>query len=365
MNNSKFTLLASILIFAGLLSGCLEHRYHISVLSDQTVNLRYELRGDRIDLEDGNELLPDSVQWSIERKVEESEDQTTYVLKGGISLSSTEELASALDWRKKSGDSIYFRPITSFSTRSILWGKILEFKTIIPSRKFNESYGDIWEFVPEECRAIEDEEALKLLPADDVKMLELKFGLGVIQWNRARYERAFDVVWNISQTKKLLLPDENQTGYYVAKAGWTDDIHTYLNSLDVGKPQTANLNWWADLRSQFLSRFSNLTDASSVVLVAEIADVIERKYLVSKDLDDDNFHFELTSPGFVSANNGSRTDQSVSWEFSGKDISNQEMVMVASTYQLDYLQITITLFIIGIVIVLILRRNRNSNMAAE
>jgi len=357
-NTIKYPLLIALSAILAL-TGCLEHRYQFSVLTDQSVSVHYELRGDRVDIEDGNELLPDSAIWSIERSVEESEEETAHIIKGTRSIKSFQELSKILDWKKGIQDSIYFQPQVSMTSRTVFFGKRWDFSAILPSRKFNETYGDIWDYVPEECRAIENEDELKNLPSDEVKMLEKKFGLGVIQWNRARYERAFDYVWQVCNANNLLLPDENQTGLSVAKAGWIDDLHIYLNSLDVGEPQTANLNWWTDVKPQFVERFSNLIDTSIITRMVAIADAAENNYLISKDLEDDKFLFELSLPGLVSTENGEIEDNLVKWEFSGKDISNDEITMIASTFQFDYLQISGAVALLFAAFFLIMKRKSN------
>jgi len=328
------------------LSGCLEHKYNISLLRDSSVEVDYELRGDRVDLEDGQELLPDSLLWKTERSVEDGEEETTHILKGSQHISSPSNLSDLLDWKRRASDSVYFVPFVELVPKTMLFTKKHLFFSKIKARRFNELYGDIWEYVPEECRAIEDEDALKQLPTEEVKMLELKFGLGIIQWNRARYERAFDQVWNIASARSLLKPDSDQIGFSVAKAGWIEDIHIYLNSLDIGKPQTANLKWWETLKPAFISRFANLIDSSKAGDVIAIADAVELHYQISKDLEDDRFTFELSLPGFVSAGNGSNTGQVVTWEFSGKDFSNEDVELHASTTQVDYLQVFALLVII-------------------
>ncbi len=362
MTQLKIITISVILAFVSLLAGCLEHRYRITAQADKSVGVEYELRGDRVDLEDGNELLPDSMIWSVVRSIEETEDQTTHILKGFRFIKTFEELGSSLDWQKGAEDSIYFRPQISLTARSIVFGKIWFFSTVIPSRRFIESFGDIWDYVPEECRVIENENDLKNVPADEVKMLERKFGLGVIQWNRARYERSFDRVWQICAAQNLLIPDENQIGLSVAKAGWVDDLHLYLNSLDVGEPQTANLNWWTDIKGNFIDRFSNLVPQDNIEIVGRIADAIERNYLISKDLEDDKFLFDLTLPGFISAGNGIRTEQTVSWNVSGKDIANEDVILTASTFQLDFAQITGTLFLIALIVWGLTRRKKRTTI---
>ncbi len=357
---------AICLLFASglFLAGCLEHRYFISIRPDRSVTIDYELRGDRVDLEDGNELAPDSALWSVERSIEEGEDQTTYILKGARSLRAVEDIGPALNWQKSVRDSIYFRPEIDITAKFVPFGKVLEFSALIPSRHFIEYFDDIWVYVPEECRALENEDELKNVPADEVKMLEMKFGLGIIQWNRARYERMFDRAWQICNSQDLLLPDENQTGLNIAKAGWVDDLHSYLNSLDVGEPQTANLYWWADVRHNFIYRFSNLIEAQNIDRVGQIGEAIEKNYAISKDLEDDKFVLELTMPGFIYAVNGLREDRPIRWEFTGKDFSNADISLGAKAFQFDFVQI-FGVLILGALIGWVLNRRIKTRRAAD
>lgn len=352
-------------LFAIALTGCLEHRYTITALPEDKFLVEYEARGDRVDIEDGNELLPDSSLWSVKRSIEESEDETTHILNGALELSGIEALSSAMNWKKHPGDTIYFQPIFGARSSWYPFGRKTDIEIKLLSRRFDELYGDIWDFVPEECRILDNDDEMNALPAEEIKMLERKFGLGIIQWNRARYEAAFDRVWQISLERGLLIPDEGKTGFSVSRAGWVDDLHIYLNSIDVGEPQTANLVWWNDVKQSFLNRFSFLVKSGNIDEVAEIADGVEKRYIISKDSEDDRFLFNWTTPGITIKTNGIRNEQTIHWEVEGKDISNDDIVLTASIIQFDTAQLIGVLIIIITGIYFLMRRRNLLKMQTE
>lgn len=359
MNISDRCTVIALIALLPMLAGCLEHRYTVTALPDRSVEVVYELRGDRADIEDGHELLPDSAAWGLQRTVEESEEKTTHLISGRARCDNPEKFGPLLLWGKSPGDTIYFQPRAALTAGSVPFGTIWRFRAVLPSRCFIERYGDIWEFVPEECRALEEDDAVRGLPAGEVTLLEMKFGLGVIQWNRDRYERAFDQVWRRIRYADGLLRDSSETTLAIARAGWVADLHSFLNNLDVGEPQTANLDWWGDLRPLFLSRFVEMVGPGQIEVTGGIADAIQAEYAISKDLEDDNFHFEITFPGYVLKTNGDRDQRRVIWEVNGKTMENEESVLTAFAFQVDFIQVGAAPAIVLIIIWSLARRRRS------
>jgi len=324
-----------------LCSGCLEHKYAITALPDDRVEILYELKGDRADIEDGHELLPDSVVWNLKRRVEETDEETEHIYTGTVSLRSSSMIGKSLDWKRTPADSIYFSPEALLTVRRVPLGKLFRFEAEIASRRFMELYGDIWEFVPEECRALEDDDAKESLTSAELTILERKFGLGVIQWNRSRYLRAFDAVWILALTRKGALADTTVNSMQVVRTGWEADLHSYLNALDVGDPQTANLDWWNEIRPMMLGRFVDIADPMRIGELGEIADQVERRYKISKDLEDDKLIFDLTLPGKSYKSNGERDGNLIRWEIEGKEFQNETLGLTASSFLIDWLQVSL------------------------
>jgi len=347
-------LLLPILLFG--LTGCLEHRYFITALPDQRVSVHYELRGDRADIEDGYELLPDSTEWNLKRTVEETDEQTTHIYAGDRILKEPFDLAQALNWSRGPGDSVYFAPNLSLKSKGYPFVRIWTFYGAFSNLKFLDRYGDMWDFVPEECRILEDSEAMESVSTAETTILERKFGLGVIQWTKARYENSFDDVWKVARLRPGILTDSTENSMAILRTAWVADIHAYLNGLDVGDPQTTKLNWWKDLRPMLLGRFVEIADVNGIDELGRIADAVENRYLISKDMDDDNFVVEVTVPGRIIKTNGVKQEAKVRWEVAGKDFQNESQYLTATAVELDWRQIAIGLVGIGVVIWAISRR---------
>jgi hypothetical protein len=359
MQNTPFILLTATI--ALLFTGCLEHRYNISVVSDRRISIDYKLSGDRADMEDGNEILPDSTTWNLTRSVEETEEKTTHIVEGRFLVSDEAELGQALNWRKSSADSLYFTPELSLESHWTLFGRVWLMDLKIESRRFIELYGDIWEYVPPECRALEDDDLLRELPESESAMLERKFGLGVIQWNRNRYERLFTRVWEKSIQKGAIFKDTTEATREMIEVAWESDIHSYLNELDVGDPQTANLLWWGDLRPLFLGRFADIADTQQLDLIGATADAIDTDYKISKDMEDDNFIFRIKLPGWILKADGERDGGELVWEVNGKEFMNDGVTLHAKSFSLSSFQVSLGILVLFGVVILVTRRSASSS----
>jgi len=357
--NNKFKLFLLPIILLGL-TGCLEHRYFITTLPSDRVKIHFELRGDRADIEDGNELLPDSILWGLTRTVEETEDETTHIYIGERVLEHSRDLASSMKWGRTPDDSVHFTPAVSLESQSFPFCRVWTLKGIFSSRRFIELYGDMWEYVPEECRVLQDSEASESLSADETLILERKFGLGIIQWTRARYERSFDAIWTSARLRPELLKDTTVASMAIIRTGWVADLHAYLNNFDVGDPQTTNLNWWKDVRQMLLGRFVEVAEVSRIEELGRIADAVENTYLISKDMEDDKFVVEATLPGRIIKTNGLKNDGKVSWEIAGKDFQNETLYLKSLSIEPEWPQIAIGI-VAFVVIIWVIKRRRGSN----
>ena len=179
-------------------SGCIEHSLKLNVLPEGKAIIDYSMQGDRIDMEDGFELLPDSTIWNSSRHVEEREDETVHVFTSSFTLDSLTQINAALDWTKSSADSIHLTRDMKITINDYFFGKSYTFSCNYQSRNFNQKYGDIWDFIPTECSVLEDDDKVNSMTSSEVEVLEKKYALGLIQWNRYRYEKRFHKVWEMS-----------------------------------------------------------------------------------------------------------------------------------------------------------------------
>ncbi len=354
MNRRTYFLLFALLTGA-LLTGCIEHTFYITVMPDESVRIAYEMRGDRVDFEDGHELMPDSLTWNMKREVVEEEDRTVHVAHGSVVVKGFDHLNQAFQWGRTSKDTVNLKQTAELTERSVIFGTAYKFNLTLHSRRFNDLYGNIWDFVPEECRALQDRDLYDEMSSEEVSLLENKFALGIIQWNHERYLRRLARVWEIVKSRVPDLPDTSSTTFSIAKGGWNDDLRGYLNQLDIPSPSLVYLNWWDDLRPQFLGHLVDIAGVDSTNLIIRVSEAVEDEYRTTMDLKDDAFRFVLSMPGKITDTNGKRVEEGVEWNFSGSDILNQDRELYALSFEPS-------LWRIGIFIVLVLfvlRRFKN------
>ncbi len=345
-----FTLLfISLSVFC--LSGCLEHNYEFKVHPNGSIDCKITIRGDLVDMMDGTDLFPDTTLWQVKHITESDDRETTHIIEAFSHIEDPNLLSSLFLWSKNPADSLFLKKDFKLDIdRNILYHR-WRFYGILSSRQFNNLYGDIWDFVPEECRLLEDNYQYEQMPSSDIDMLEKKFALGIIQWNKARYERIFERIFLKAQYRDSSLLDTSSDEYTIARSGWFDDLHRYLNQLDVPQPETVNLDWWKELRPQFLGRFADFLPAEKLNLIADLADAVEKEYHISRDIKDDVYRIKLTLPGWIIRTNGDKESGSLKWEFDGEFLQNYDALINAESIEIDYINIiclTIALVLLGI-----------------
>lgn len=349
MKYSLILALTILLVSILFSTGCLEHTYYISILPDNSADLSYEMRGDRIDMYDNRELKPDSTVWNVESRIEEKDDETTHILYCTVETDHFSAVDSLLSWGRSDKDTIHLQRNIRIIKEQKLLGVGWSLKGVIKSRDFTIRYGDIWKFVPPECRALENEEEKEKLLPDDLDILEKKFALGILQWNRNRLENRLDKVWEILKSRHNEIGDTTEIVYSIVKAGWRDDLHRYLNELDVGDPTVANLDWWDDLRSVFAGRLVDISGPLLANEIVDVADALENEYQITKDIEDDLFVFKVNLPGRVMNHNAFEfaNDGWLRWEYNGKYIQNEEAAIFAETFDISWLRLSfgIVLFV--------------------
>ncbi|HHE46464.1 MAG TPA: hypothetical protein ENL08_02015, partial [Bacteroidetes bacterium] len=259
MFNKISLFLLFILIPVMLLNGCIEHTFNLTVLPDEGVDVVYSARGDVMDFNDEGQLMPDSTVWDFNMWIEEQEDETIQNVKASLRIENLADLDRHLDWRRSKTDTLNLRHRFTVEKTTNPLGVDWVFTGVVFSRGFNLSYGDIWDYVPAECRALDDAKGMQEMKSEDIEILEERFALGVIQWNIHRFTERFDRVWNLSATHLPGLRDTSETTLSIAKAGWVEDLHQYLNKMDLNEPTLVNLDWWSDLRPLFLGHLIDIT----------------------------------------------------------------------------------------------------------
>jgi len=325
-----------------MFSGCLEHTYYITVLPDDRLQIVYEARGDRPDIEDGFDIFPDSIEWNINHSIEEKDDETVHIIHGSKIVENFSQLNQSIQWGSNPDDSVHVRRRFTIEKQIQLFGVSYVFHGQFASRRFDKTYGNIWDYIPQECRVLEDDETLAALPTDEIDLLEEKFSLGILQWNRIRYEKRFIRVWEILKSRVPDLPDTSNRTFSIGCTGWSDDLRCYMNELDIPDPNLVNLEWWSDLRPLFLGRLVDITGIEHADLIRRIANNLEKTYQISKDLEDDQYKVSISLPGRVVKSSGTKDEEGKPvWEVSGKDLMNKDAILMARTFELSIWRVAV------------------------
>jgi len=320
------------------------------------------MQGDRIDMEDGLTLLPDSTVWNSSRTVEENDDETVHIFKSSVYIDSFSQINSILDWSNSAADSVFLSRNIVIKVKDFFLGKSYTFSCNYPSRNYSKRYGDIWDFIPPECRVLEDDDQVDEMTSHEVELLEKKYALGLIQWNRNRYEQRFSKVWNHLKEKQTDLNSIPQSSFSIALAGWKDDLRLHLNSIDANDPDLLNLEWWTELKPLFLGRFIDLIGADNITIVEQISESMDKDYKISRDLDDEEFELNLLLPGKVIQTDGVKGDaESVLWTFSCKEILDHDVNMQSYSVKLSLIKISLTLIALFVILGILWNLRKRTN----
>lgn len=324
------------IVFSGLiLSACIEHQYYITVLPQGGAAIKVKITGDPSEFGDDNQLMPDSIRWQLTREIENGENEQ-WIWRGNMQIDDDAQLNDAMDWMRGDADTVHLQRKFDLKRTQKLFGVLTSLTVQFNSRRFTEKYGDMWDFIPADCRILEDDEKKSRLPSEAVEKLERQFALGVIQWNRNRYERLLDRVWEIAIQRNTGLKDTSKSTLSIARAGWADDLRLHLNQLDVDQPSYTNLDWWSDLRPIFLGRLIDLTSLENLDRLAAIADILQYEYQITQDLKDDTFEISVRLPGWGIKTNGEKDPDDkglVVWKFNGEELMNEAKILNAHAFE--------------------------------
>jgi len=334
-----------------LLCGCIEHTFNLTVFPEAEIEIVYNASGDVMDFKDDGQLMPDSTIWDLRTWTEKRNDETVHNVEARLRLADPLELDKQLNWQHTDEDTVHLQRSFAVEKHPNLLGAVWRFTGVMFSRDFNKIYGDIWDYVPAECKVLEDTKQMEKLTSGEIEMLEEKFSLGVIQWNIERFKKLFDRVWAAATIHIPALGDTSETVLSIARVGWMEDLHQYLNELEIGEPSVANLDWWSDLRPIFLGRLIDVTGPQTADLFGRIGDAIEHKYQISKDIEDDQYNFIVKMPGKTISSNGSPSEEGhIKWEFPGKELQNEDIIMTAKNFKLSTWRAVVLTFLIVLIL---------------
>ncbi len=317
-----------------------------------------------MDLQDGRELFPDSLVWTSHRREEQQDDETVHILEASLPPQPLERLNQVLNWNRSTSDTVHLTRTAELKKKETLFGSNWSFEMTFFSRRFDDSYGSIWEHVPEECGALEDDQAKENLTAKEVELLEDKFALGILQWNKARFERRFDKVW---AKIKAVQPDTvifDDSIFEKSKVEWEKHLHKFLSNLEINDPTVVDLNWWDETRTIFVEKMTEATGDQLKSEIANISDALENEYQITKDLEDDRFNFKVDLPGSVTESSGTEENGWLVWSFNGRDLLNENQTLSAISFKPSVWKIGVAAFV-AIVLLNFLRRGFRGRKKVE
>jgi hypothetical protein len=211
------------------------------------------------------------------------------------------------------------------------------FECRFEGRNRTELEGDLWMYIPEECRVLESGEDTTLSDHERL-ILEEKYAAGMIIWNTERYKlRAREIITrSMANRPEVDLPQQ-----WVDSAMVEADslIDAYASSIAVVDLDLVNLEWWDDLApriNQILTE--NLNIIGDTIIFGEIVQVgelLEMRHQVTEDLMDESFKIRTDMPGRVISDNSLAMEEGVLiWTFNGEDLEDDDILLKATSLYL-------------------------------
>lgn len=339
-------------------SGCLERHYQYKMNLDGSCDFTYQARGDSADIYDPVGSYPEAPFFKIKTWSEtDTAGKVTQVLEANASYTA-DSIPATLGLREVPWTSILLQHPARFNRKAFFFFNTYKFALTFQGRDRNGIEGDRWKYIPEECRALENGED-SLLSQAERAVLEEKYAAGMLLWNVERYKLRFQEI--IQRAMQL------HSKTKVSQA-WVDSAMTELDTLldalfhSVQMQATRgldkiNLEWWDALEPQanrILTQNLNIMgDSALAAEVLRVADLLELRHQVSKDLLDESFEIRVDLPGRITKSNAPTMDKGVLvWKYLGEDMQESDVALEASSLYLYPGRITVAigLLVIGFLV---------------
>ena len=362
-------ILSAVFIIMSL-TGCIQHRFLTIMHLDGSVAHTYEASGDSSDLYDNKITLPSGFWWKIETETsQDTSGKTTYTYRAKLNLNSARGIPDSYAPEVAQFPEILLRHPLEINKYDALVGVLIIYHQTFVNRQKDAKYGNLWDTVDPECEVLMDDSTADSLPKEEKDRLQALYLDGLIAWSRQMILRRCQAILKRDLT---LHPDVALTPEQIKNAEQSAERFTLqwvpedsgmsilLGEDDlwesVGKPalncMTEELRYIGD--SSFQADFANLSD------------MYRWEYDITKDLEDDEFQVKLVLPGFYISNNAKeKTDDTLSWEFSGKDFYNEDVLLNAKSVYIRWLPMSIFGIVILGLIVWLLRRKPTPPTSTE
>ena len=318
---SKLKFFLPLLLLTLILSSCLHHSFNITVNEDGSVDYIYTASGDSMDLYDGRVPLPEKRHgWKISQYVEVDSSsgrierkfyyqaERLFASSDDIPVFFTEDRAGDLEFCD------IYHPL-QVEKQDLFFMVNYHFEFSFPSRNFTKNYGSPDDYQPDtegEEAAMDEEKREKLWLTDVVTEMFMKSLRSVIS-EHPEYQI-----------------DTTMMGHAQA------ELQAYI-SLEIDKiwdKEDANEKAFFDsmLDEAYTIFKENLRFEDNPDIKEMMRDDIEifsGDFLVSSDLFDESFSVKAYLPGKMRNCNADSADDFLLWEFSGEDITDSTVTMIA------------------------------------
>ena len=343
------------------ITGCIQHRFLSIIKLDGSVSHTYEAIGDSADLYDNNITLPKGFWWDVETEIiQDSSGNPVHIHRARMNLRSPSHLPAVYAPESTHCPEIFLRHPIYFKRVDALFGVVFIFKQTFINRQKQIKYGSIWDYIDPESRELLNSEQTDSLSEDEQARLEEIYLEGLVKWTREMILRRCrlillknlefhqEVSFSPQQIQRAFAKAEESIRQWEPRLNGTELLigaHDLWES--VGKPTLAVI-------SQELEYVGDTTFFTDLSIVS---DLYQWEFDITKDLEDDEFDVRISLPGFVFYNNADEKSQdTLTWKFSGTDIFDEDVVLIADTIYVRWLPLVILAIVVLAIIILIFRK---------
>jgi hypothetical protein len=344
------------------LSGCIQHRFLTIIHPDGSVTHTYEASGDSADLYDNKITLPSGFWWKIETETSvDTSGQTVYTYRAKLNVPSARNIPESYAPEVAQFPEILLRHPIDIERYDALIGILFRYHQTFINRQKDAKYGNIWDTIDPECRILLDDTKADSLPKEEKERLQALYLDGLIAWSRqmivrrchAILKRDLELHPNIALSPEQIKNAEQSVESFTLQWMPEDSGMSILLGEDdlwetLGKPALNNMT--EELRY--------IGDSSFQADLVNLADMYQWEYDITKDLEDDEFQVKIILPGYyISDNAKEKNGDTLSWEFSGKDFYNENVLLKAQSIYVRWIPMSIFgLVVLGLIIWLLRRK---------
>jgi hypothetical protein len=349
-------------------SGCISHSFLYKFDLAGNCDFTYTARGDSADIFSPPGSYPTEPFFQVKtRKEVDSTGTETFILEAHRVLPG-DSLPETMGLRSAPGAEVFLEHPAKLKRTSLFFAVVFKFDGIFKGRNRTEIEGAKWDFIPEECRVLEnDEDSLGLSEADRIVLKE-KYAEGLLKWNKERYKRRIREILKRAQQQHpdIKVPDE---WLNTALAETDSLIERHTSVLNFDELNLSDLEWWDDLAPEvnlILSENLNIIgDSTLKAEIIHIGELLEMRHQVTEDLMDESFEVRVDLPGRVLKSDAKAMDTGVLiWKFKGEDLADEDISLPAFSLYL-FADRIVGILVLAVALFIAIRLRRASPESKE